>query len=67
MGQIARVDYGRPMRCAVCETCFEDPHPQLKGRCIYGGPYHGFRKELSDAEVDAWHRDHWPYGWRVHT
>lgn len=37
---IDRLYYGRPMSCAVCRSCFENP--KSPGHCIYGGPYGGY-------------------------
>jgi hypothetical protein len=38
----------RPMSCAACHSCYEVRNAdtgQWTGRCIYGGPFTGYRQE----------------------
>ena len=46
---IDRLYYGRPMSCAVCRSCFENP--KWPGHCIYGGPYSGYL--MPDGRVEV--------------
>ncbi len=46
---IDKLYYGRPMSCAVCRACFE--MVECPGRCIYGGPYVGYRMSDGTTEV----------------
>jgi len=38
-----------PVRCGVCEACWYDRN---LGRCLYLGPYKGYRR-LSDGSLEG--------------
>ena len=46
----------RLMTCACCFRCEE--HPNFPGRCIYGGPYYGYR--TPDGEIEVLDKDRPP-------
>ena len=39
------------MKCEVCERC--KPHPQIPGKCLYGGPFAGLVKADGRALNEA--------------
>jgi hypothetical protein len=43
-------DLFRPTSCAVCRSCYEIRDAKTRqwtGRCIYGGPFSGYRQDPS--------------------